>query len=143
MSFRKCQLRSRPSDDCEYSDLKFGSKFVKVKEIHKKGRKLVIDKDKFRNYRDVDLVRSELIISYPGVHGFTDVKPESDKEKYYLVVNHTEKSAFAVLRKDFDKFYSVSKVHKKAKGDSGLDKSAPADPTKDKKKRSHAKHHSK
>ena len=134
MTFKQCICKKMPNNHMEYSDLKAGNKFVTVKEHSKVVNQLVTDKDGFRGYKKVPLVRAEFIISYPGHKGPVDVKPEKYKERYFLVVDHTRKAAYAVERKTFAVAYStdIPTGSKKAiKGDNSLDKGSALDPRKD------------
>ena len=121
MKFKKCVWKAEPTDNVEYGELQTGSKFVSVKTETKIVREPIYagtDKGKYINKK---YNRDFLDIRYPNYDVNTDRKLAEDRNLYYLVVNHTQKTAKAVEKKRFKEFYSEGTgQHKKVKGDGGL-----------------------
>ena len=129
--FKKCTWKASPSDDCEYSPLNTSSKFVTLETKKRTVRELAPKKKPKgtepgylaeKGYRDIDHVKELLHVKYPDYDVNTDTILAREREQYWLVVNHTTKSAKAVLKSIFPKFYSEGQsFQKKVKGDSGVD----------------------
>ena len=120
---KKCVWRASPRDNCEYGEITTSSNFVKLDVEEKVKRELVTEKGANQGkYRDRTIRKEELHIMYPNYDVNTDIIRAGDKDKYWLVVNHTSKQAKAVEKSRFEEFYSQGNngVDTKVKGDSGL-----------------------
>ena len=120
MEFKRCIWKNGPTDKVEYSELKTGSRFVSLrsdKEVEKKT--ILTQGPDYGKTQDITKVRDILVIQYPheDVQSF-EVKANK-RQDYWLVVNHTKKTARPVLKVNFDRFYSKG-VGGKVQGDRGV-----------------------
>ena len=118
LSFQKAILKSSPTENIEFCNLKTGNKFVQVK-VEKKTVRVKDDKSRIvGRYINQTLEKELLGVSYPQMDVNVIWIPAQERNQYFLVVNHTLKRANPVLKSKFDEFYT--RTSGKAKGDAGL-----------------------
>ena len=142
MAFKKCIWKNGPNDNVEYEELKTGNKFVTLKTIKKVKREIVQAKGPdYGKYQDVTLKKDLLVVQYPHEDITSLEVKANEKDKYYLVVNHTAKWARPILKSLFHHTYTKgSNHHTKVQGDSGmLPGDGRTDPDKDAKAKASAK----
>ena len=137
LEWKKCQWKSALGNDVEYSDLKTGSKFVSLRKEGGMVKELVSKPgDLQAKFQMKDRSREILDISYPGYDVNVNSKPAAEKDKYYLVVDHTRKTAAPVEKVHFHEFYADVKGGGKPKGDKNVSQSDhSSNPDEDKKQK--------
>ena len=140
MSFKKCTWKAEPTHDVEYDDLKTGNRFVTLETKEKTVREIVQEKGpSYGRYKNTVYKKDFLNVEYPGkdVNEITVLAKE--KEKYFLVVNHTLGRANPVLKEKFEEFYTPSSSAKPGKGDKGILPGKPRGPNPHQNKKQKAK----
>lgn len=125
LSFTRATWKGGPSNHVEYCDLKTGSKFVKLREEKKVVRELIKKEGMVEGkFKDVEYKRDFLDVSYPGYDVNVITVPAKERGQYFLVVDHTRRTANPVHKEKFEWNYSPGAG--KIKGDSSVNAGAPA-----------------
>lgn len=117
MSFKVCTWKAEPTHRVEYSPLKTGNKFVKLRTDVKVVREPVLSGQHKGKYRNREIKKDVLEVQYPGYTVTVEEKLARDRELYWLVVNHTDKWAKTCEKARFKEFYSEGGASKKPQGD--------------------------
>ena len=132
MAFKQCVCKNHPNHHMEYDDLEVRSKFVTPRTDKKTHRELTHE----GKWKITTLKKEILTITHPSHAGPKIDILNSEKNQYFLVVNHTTNAAFPVRKDLFRQAYEKPTPAKKkdVKGDKNLAKKPKKAPEKVEKK---------
>lgn len=125
--WRKATWRGHESDDIEVAECHAHNKFVTIKTKTRVER-ILVKKEGMRDgiWRDQEFKKDFLVIKYPARDVNKITINALEKDKYYLVVNHTQGTANPIHKEKFDEFYFFSSYVQPVTGDSKVSDSSQA-----------------
>ena len=111
--FKQCVCKNHPSHHMEYDELKVGNPYVKGWTEKKAKKELIGSGPNIGKWRVTFLERDFFKITHPTHTGPVFNLLRAEAEQYWLVVDHTGKSAFPVLKTLFATNYEKPTPGKK------------------------------